>query len=136
MSGSRTIDVTSRGFLKPAPSLPSTTSPSTPASTARCAPFSVGTTWNTIRPASLRIGPYLSGDPADVVTNSTPSSTIICTMSGSRRNASGRFTPNGFDVSSRVRRMSSRVTAVPSDPGISPIAPASDTAATNGGLAT
>ena len=78
MSGSSTIDVTSRGFLKPAPSLPSTTSPSTPASTARWAPFSVGTTWNTISPASLRIGPYLSGDPADVVTNSTPSSTIIC----------------------------------------------------------
>ena len=57
-------------------------------------------------------------------------------MSGSRRNASGRLTPNGFVVSSRVRRMSSRVAAVPSEPGMRPIAPASDTAATSGGLAT
>ena len=128
--------MTSRGFLKPAPSLPSTTSPSTPASTARWAPLSVGTTWNTIRPASLSIGPYLSGEPADVVTNSTPSSTIIWTIAGSVRNASGRLTPNGLSVSSRVRRMSSRTMSMPSEPGTRPIAPASETAATSGGLAT
>jgi hypothetical protein len=84
----------------------------------------------------LSIGPYLSGEPADVVTNSTPSSTIIGTMSGSRRKANGRLTPNGFAVSSRIRRMSRRVASVPSEPGMRPIAPASDTAATSGGWAT
>ena len=52
-SGSSTIVETSCGFLKPPPSPPSTTSPSTPASTAFSAPFSVGTTWNTMSPASL-----------------------------------------------------------------------------------
>ena len=89
-----------------------------------------------MRPASLSTDAYLSGDPAEVVTNSTPSSTIIWTMAGSWMKASGRFTPNGFDVSSRVRRMSSRTMSVPSEPGTRPMAPASETAATSGGLAT
>ena len=40
----RTMVETSFGFLKPPPSAPSTTSPSTPASTAFSAAFSVGTT--------------------------------------------------------------------------------------------
>ena len=52
-SGSSTIVATSRGFLKPPPSPPSTTRPSTPASTAFSAPAGVGTTWNTVRPASF-----------------------------------------------------------------------------------
>ena len=95
------MDVTSRGFLNPAPSLPSTTSPSTPASTACCAPFSVGTTWKTMRPASFSTAAYLSGDPADVVMKLDPSSTIIWMMAGSWMKAIGRFTPNCFDVSSR-----------------------------------
>jgi len=52
-SGSSTIEATSRWFLKPPPSAPSTISPSTPASTALSAPLSVGTTWKTVRPAAL-----------------------------------------------------------------------------------
>ena len=52
-SGSSTIVATSRGFLKPPPSPPSTTSPSTPASIAFNAASSDGTTWNTVRPAAL-----------------------------------------------------------------------------------
>ena len=52
-SGSSTMVATSRGFLKPPPSPPSTTRPSTPASIALRAPRSVGTTWKTVRPACL-----------------------------------------------------------------------------------
>ena len=53
ISGSSTIVDAPVGALKPPPSLPSTTSPSTPASTAFSAPRSDGTTWNTVRPASF-----------------------------------------------------------------------------------
>ena len=88
-----------------------------------------------MRPASFRIDVYLSGEPADVVTNSMPSSTIIWTMSASFTNASGRLTPNGLSVSSRVRRMSSAHLTVPAEPGTRPIAPAFDTAAMRGGFA-
>src|SRR5665213_4452624 len=70
--GRRTIDDTGRGFLNPPPSPPSTMSPSTPASTALAAARSVGTTWNTVRPASFSWAVYLVGLPADVVTNVTP----------------------------------------------------------------
>ena len=66
----------SRGFLKPPPSPPSTTRPSTPASIARNAVFSVGTTWNTVRPASLSWRQIFRGSPAEVVTNFTPWSTM------------------------------------------------------------
>jgi hypothetical protein len=52
-SGSRTMEATSRGFLKPPPSPPSTTRPSTPASIALRAPLSVGTTWKTVSPAAF-----------------------------------------------------------------------------------
>ena len=52
-SGSSTKVETGRGFLKPPPSPPSTTRPSTPASTAFCAARRVGTTWKTVRPASF-----------------------------------------------------------------------------------
>jgi hypothetical protein len=43
-SGSSTIVATSRGFLKPPPSPPSTISPSTPASIAFSAAYRLGTT--------------------------------------------------------------------------------------------
>jgi hypothetical protein len=72
ISGSRTINATSRGFLKPPPSPPSTTRPSTPASIAFSAADSDGTTWNTVRPALFNASQYLRGSPAEVVTNLTP----------------------------------------------------------------
>ena len=53
ISGSSTIVDAPVGALKPPPSLPSTTSPSTPASTAFNAPRNDGTTWNTVMPASF-----------------------------------------------------------------------------------
>ena len=52
-SGSSTIVDAGVGLLNPPPSPPSTTSPSTPASTAFSAPARLGTTWNTVRPASF-----------------------------------------------------------------------------------
>jgi hypothetical protein len=45
ISGNNTIDATGVGDLNPPPSPPSTTSPSTPASTAFLAAANVGTTW-------------------------------------------------------------------------------------------
>ena len=56
ISGSRTIDDAPSGFLKPPPSIPSTTSPSTPAAMALSAPRNVGTTWKTVIPALLQLG--------------------------------------------------------------------------------
>ena len=53
-SGSSTMVATSRPFLNPPPSPPSTTSPSTPASIAFCAAAIDGTTWNTVKPAPFR----------------------------------------------------------------------------------
>ena len=52
-SGRSTMVDTGRGLLNPPPSPPSTTRPSTPASTALRAACSVGTTWNTVSPAAL-----------------------------------------------------------------------------------
>ncbi len=52
-SGNNTIVATSFGFLKPPPSLPSTINPSTPHSTAFSAAARLGTTWNTVSPASF-----------------------------------------------------------------------------------
>ena len=71
-NGSRTMVATGVGLLNPPPSLPSTTRPSTPASTALSAALRVGTTWYTVSPASLRMDVYFVGDPAEVVTNLTP----------------------------------------------------------------
>ncbi len=53
ISGRSTMVETSLGFLKPPPSAPSTTRPSTPALTAFIAAASVGTTWKTVSPASF-----------------------------------------------------------------------------------
>ena len=83
-SGKSTMVATSLGFLNPPPSPPSTTRPSTPASTALRAALSVGTTWNTVRPASLSCAVYFVGSPAEVVTNFTPWSTTKSTIFGSR----------------------------------------------------
>jgi hypothetical protein len=52
-SGRRTMEATSREFLKPPPSPPSTTRPSTPASIAFRAAASEGTTWKTVSPFDL-----------------------------------------------------------------------------------
>ena len=52
-SGSNTMDDTSRAFLKPPPSAPSTTRPSTPAAIAFSPAANDGTTWNTVNPASF-----------------------------------------------------------------------------------
>ena len=51
-SGTSTIDATSRVLLKPPPSPPSATMPSTPAAIAFMAACRLGTTWNTVMPAS------------------------------------------------------------------------------------
>ena len=53
ISGSSTMVETSLGFLKPPPSPPSTTRPSTPAATAFSAASRDGTTWKTVRPADF-----------------------------------------------------------------------------------
>ena len=52
-AGSNTIVAAPFGSLNPPPSTPSTTRPSTPASTALWAAATVGTTWNTVRPAAF-----------------------------------------------------------------------------------
>ena len=52
--------------------MPSTTRPSTPASTAFMAPRRVGTTWKTVSPASLSWVVKRLGSPAEVVTKRTP----------------------------------------------------------------
>jgi len=85
--GSRTMVATSRLFLNPPPSPPSTTSPSTPASIAFKAAARCGTTWNTVRPLPFSASQYRFGSPAEVVTNLTPWSATKLTMSGSRTKA-------------------------------------------------
>ena len=87
-------------------------------------------------PALFNVAVCLSGEPAEVVRNVIPSSTIMSMIRMSWTKASGRLTPNGRSVIERVRRMSSRTSSIPSEPGTSPIAPASATAATSVGLAT
>ena len=128
-SGSSTIVATGVGLLNPPPSPPSTTSPSTPASTALSAAASVGTTWYTVRPASLRMLVYFVGEPADVVTNLTPWSITNSAMFGSRTNAWAMLTPNGLSVRSRIMRISSfTASSSPDDVSMIPHAPALDTA--------
>ncbi len=128
-SGKSTIVDTSRWFLNPPPSPPSTTSPSTPASTAFSAACSVGTTWNTVRPAALSAWVYFLGSPADVVTNFTPCSTTKSTMLGSRTNSCAMFTPNGRSVRSRILWISPRTaSSSPDDVSMIPSAPAFETA--------
>ena len=70
--GRSTMVATSLGFLNPPPSPPSTTRPSTPASTAFSAAAREGTTWNTVSPAAFSAPQYVRGSPAEVVTNVTP----------------------------------------------------------------
>ena len=111
ISGSSTIVDAPVGALNPPPSLPSTTSPSTPASTAFNAPRNDGTTWNTVRPASFSAVVYFVGSPADVVTNETPFSTTKSTIHGSRTNSCAMLTPNGLSVRSRILRISSRTSS-------------------------
>src|SRR5579871_4990917 len=83
--GSSTIVDTGRVLLNPPPSPPSTTRPSTPASTALRAARSDGTTWNTVMPAAFNFAVSFVGSPADVVTNDTPCSATKSTTSfGSR----------------------------------------------------
>ena len=127
--GRSTIDETSRGFLNPPPSPPSTTSPSTPASTALRAAVSVGTTWNTVRPAAFSWAVYLVGSPAEVVTNWTPCSTTNSTIAGSRTKAWAMFTPKGRSVSSRIAMISRRMlSSSPDDVSMMPRPPARLTA--------
>jgi hypothetical protein len=124
---------TSRGFLNPPPSPPSTTRPSTPASTALRAADRVGTTWNTVSPASLSWLVYRRGSPADVVTKRTPCSTTNSTMDGSRTNSWAMFTPNGRSVSPRISRISARIaSSSPDEVSMMPMAPAFETADANG----
>ena len=132
MSATNTIVLTSRGFLKPPPSPPSTTRPSTPAATAFNAEANVGTTWNTVRPASLSCAVYFVGSPAEVVTNLTPWSTTNCTIEGSRTNNWAMFTPNGLSVSSRILMISLRtVSSSPDEVSMMPSPPAFETAEAN-----
>ena len=131
-SGSNTMVATSRGFLKPPPSLPSTINPSTPASTAFNAAWRVGTTWKTVKPADLSWAVYFVGLPADVVTNVTPCSITKSAMAGSRTNAWAIFTPKGLSVRVRMRLISSLITSSsPELVSIIPMPPALDTAEAN-----
>src|SRR6478735_2909862 len=111
INGSNTIVDAPVGALNPPPSLPSTTSPSTPASTALSAPRNEGTTWNTVSPASLNARVNLVGSPADVVTNETPFSATKSTIDPSRTNIWATFTPNGLSVRSRIFTISSRTSS-------------------------
>ena len=95
-SGNSTIVATSRGFLNPPPSPPSTTRPSTPASTAFNAPFKVGTTWKTTSPAAFSWAVYCIGFPAEVVTKRTPWSTTKSTMAGIADEGLGDVYPEWF----------------------------------------
>ena len=128
-SGSSTMLITGCGFLKPPPSPPSTISPSTPASTAFIAAFSVGTTWNTVRPAAFSGAQYLAGSPAEVVTNLIPSPMTKSTIEASRTKAWAMFTPNGLSVSWRILRISSRIaSSSPDEVSMIPSPPALETA--------
>ena len=128
-SGTSTIDATSRVLLKPPPSPPSATMPSTPAAIAFIAACRLGTTWNTVMPASCSASVKRAGSPADVVANRTPWSCTKSTMCGSRTNACAMFTPNGLSVRSRILVISSRTSSsCPDDVSMIPSAPAFDTA--------
>jgi hypothetical protein len=80
-------------------------------------------------PASFRIDVYFVGEPAEVVTNSTPCSITNSAIDGSRTNAWAMLTPNGRSVSSRILRISSfTASSSPDDVSMIPQAPARDTA--------
>ena len=120
---------TSRLFLNPPPSPPSTTRPSTPASMAFCAAASDGTTWNTVRPLPFSASQYLFGSPAEVVTNFTPWSATKDTMSGSRTNAWATLIPHGLSVSDFIFATSSRTSSRrPDEVSMMPKPPALETA--------
>ena len=108
-NGKSTMLATSRGFLNPPPSPPSTTSPSTPQDTAFLAAARLGTTWKTVNPPAFNSSVYRSGLPADVVTNFTPWSITKRTISGSRTKACAILTPKGLSVSSRIFCISIRI---------------------------
>jgi hypothetical protein len=129
-SGSSTMVDTGVGLLNPPPSPPSTTNPSTPASTALSAAARVGTTWYTVSPAALSTPVYFVGEPADVVTNLIPWAITNSAIDGSRTNAWAMFTPNGRSVRSRILRISSlTASSSPDDVSMMPQAPARLTAA-------
>ena len=130
ISGTRTSDDAPSAFLKPPPSAPSTTRPSTPAAIAFSAPRMVGTTWKTVMPSSFSCGANAEGSPADVVTNEISFSTTKSTMPGrSRMNIWARFTPNGFVVSSRIAAISPLIASrSPDEVSMMPRPPASETA--------
>ena len=103
--------------------------PSTPASIAFNAERRLGTTWNTVMPASCSVSVKRDGSPADVVTKRTPWSCTKSTMPGSRTNSCAMFTPNGLSVRSRIFVISSRTwSSCPDDVSMIPSAPAFDTA--------
>src|SRR6185369_7510509 len=128
-SGSRTMVATSRAFLNPPPSPPSTTSPSTPASMAFVAAAIDGTTWKTVRPSDFSASQYLLGSPAEVVTNLPPWSATNLTMSGSRTNAWATLMPHGLSVRVRIFLTSSFTSSRrPEEVSMIPKPPALDTA--------
>ena len=129
ISGSRTMVDTGRGFLKPPPSPPSTTKPSTPASKAFIAMSRVGTTWKTLIPASWKTRVHKSGLPEEVVTNLMPCSITKSITLVPFTNASATFIPKGLSVISCILATSPLIASKsPEDVSIIPIAPAFDTA--------
>ena len=76
------------------------------------------------------------GLPAEVVTKRTPSSTTKRTMSGSRTKACAMLTPKGRSVSSRILRISPRITSSsPEEVSMIPSPPALETAEASGARA-
>ncbi len=115
--------------LNPPPSPPSTTRPSTPASIAFKAARKLGTTWNTVSPASLNALVNWVGSPAEVVTNFTPFDATKSTMFGSLVKSCATFTPNGLSVRSRMAAISRREAGrSPALVSMIPSPPASETA--------
>ena len=111
--------------------------PSTPALTAFSAARRVGTTWNTVNPASLSWAVYRVGLPADVVTKRTPWAITNSTITaGSATKAWAMLTPKGLSVRSFIRATSSRITSSsPDEVSMMPMAPALDTAEASGARA-
>ena len=87
-------------------------------------------------PASFQAGMYRPGFPAPVVTTETPSSKMTRAMSSAQGFMSIRFTPKGFSVSARARRISLRTRSASQAPvAIIPKAPALEQAAANSPVA-
>ena len=128
--GVRTIvGVSSRPLCPPA-SNPSATTASTPASSLLRANFELDTTCATLQPASCSCAVRLFGSPAEVKTTGTRSSMTVSMIWSAYRYMSGTFTPKGFRVASRQRRICSRSRSGVIEPEpISPRPPASLTAA-------